>query len=273
MGQVVGDLLPLAVGVAISPIPVIAVVLMLLAPKAGGTSAGFLLGWTVGIGGVTTLFLLLASTLDLGGSDQPSTTASWVKLVLGVLLLLLAVRQWQSRPEPGAPAATPGGMAADAGVTAVKAAGLGVALSAVNPKNLLLCVAAGATIAGGGLSGVEEAWSVVVYTVIAASTIAVPVLGYAVGRKRMAGPLESLHTWLTMHNAAVMGTLLLVIGVVLIGKGLGGLFGARGQPAVVRLRQRRPRPRPRPGHVPRGDPHRLAVGCEGDETRPPGWWV
>src|SRR3954466_15138722 len=224
MGQVVGDLLPLAVGVAISPVPVIAVVLMLLAPKAGGTRAGFLLGWIVGIGGVTTAFLLLASTLDLGGSGQPSTTASWVKLVLGALLLLLAVRQWQSRPEPGAPAKTPGWMAAVDRFTPVKAAGLGVALSAVNPKNLLLCVAAGATIAAGGLSGVQEVLSVVIYTVIAVYALSVPVLVHAVGRKRMAGPLESLHSWLTVHNGAVMATLLLVIGVVLIGKGLGGLL-------------------------------------------------
>ena len=63
-----------------------------------------------------------------------------------------------------------------------------------------------------------------IFMVIAASTVAVPVLGYAVGRKRMAGPLESLRGWLTLHNRAVMATLLLVIGVVLIGKGLGGLL-------------------------------------------------
>jgi hypothetical protein len=45
MGAVVGDPLPLAVGVAVSPVPIIAVILMLLAPRASGTSAGFGLGW------------------------------------------------------------------------------------------------------------------------------------------------------------------------------------------------------------------------------------
>jgi hypothetical protein len=68
MGPVLGDLLPLAVGVAVSPIPIIEVILMLLAPKAGGTSAGFLVGWVVGIAGATTLFLLLAGTLDTGSA-------------------------------------------------------------------------------------------------------------------------------------------------------------------------------------------------------------
>jgi threonine/homoserine/homoserine lactone efflux protein len=225
MGQVVGDLLPLAVGVAISPIPIIAVILMLLAPRAGGTSGGFLAGWIVGIAGATTVFLLLAGTLDLGsGGSQPSTAASWVKPALGVLLLGLAVRQWGGRPQPGAQPELPKWMTAIDGFTALKALGLGVLLSAVNPKNLLMSVAAGSTIAGGNLSAGQDVWSVVLFTAIAASTVAVPVLGYAVARKRMAGPLESLRGWLTVHNGAVMATLLVVIGVALIGKGLGGLL-------------------------------------------------
>jgi hypothetical protein len=43
MGSVIGDFLPQALGVAISPVPIIATILMLLAPKAGATSVGFLL--------------------------------------------------------------------------------------------------------------------------------------------------------------------------------------------------------------------------------------
>ncbi|MBJ7454258.1 MAG: GAP family protein, partial [Blastococcus sp.] len=202
----------------------IAVILMLLAPKAGGTSAGFLVGWVVGIAGATTVFLLLAGTLDTGSGGEPSTTVSWVKLGLGVLLLLLSVKQWQGRPGPGVEPELPTWMAAIDTFTAAKAAGLGLVLSAVNPKNLLMCVAAGTTIAGGSLSGGQDAWSVGIFTLVAACTVAVPVAAYAVGRTRMAGPLESLHAWLTAHNHAVMATLLLVIGVVLVGKGLGGLL-------------------------------------------------
>ncbi len=224
MGQVIGDVLPLAVGVAISPIPIIAVILMLLAPHAGGTSAGFLAGWLVGIAGATTVFLLLAGTLDLGSGGSPSTAASWIKLALGALLLVLAVGQWRGRPHHGEQPELPTWMAAIDRFTALKAAGLGALLAAVNPKNLLLCAAAGATIAGGNLPAAQDLWSVALFTALAASTVAVPVLGYAVARTRMAGPLEALHAWLTTHNSAVMATLLLVIGTVLLGKGLGGLL-------------------------------------------------
>jgi threonine/homoserine/homoserine lactone efflux protein len=223
LNQVIGDLLPLAVGVAISPIPIIAIILMLLAPKAGGTSVGFLLGWVVGVVVATTLFTVIAATAGLGGSSGPSSGASWTKLVLGVLLLLLAGRQWRSRPAPGEDAALPKWMQALDGFTLGKAAALGFILAAVNPKNLLLCAAAGTTVGSASVSTGGRVVAVAVFTVIAVSTVAVPVLAYAVARDRMRGPLDELHVWLQRHNAAVMAVLLLVIGVALIGKGLAGL--------------------------------------------------
>ena len=48
MGAVIGDLLANAVGVAISPVPIIAVILMLFTAKATANSLGFLLGWVLG---------------------------------------------------------------------------------------------------------------------------------------------------------------------------------------------------------------------------------
>ena len=81
--------------------------------------------------------------------------------------------------------------------------------------------------------GTEGAWQqllrgfvpgmvvILVFTLIAASSVAVPVIAYLVASARMAGPLESLRAWLVHNNATVMAVLLLVIGVVVIGKGIG----------------------------------------------------
>src|SRR3954462_8368072 len=99
MGGVIGELLPLAVGVAISPIPIIAAILMLLSPKARGTSLGFLLGWVLGIVVAVVLFTLLSSFLPESGTDAPKPVAGGIKLVLGLVLVRLAVRQWRSRPK------------------------------------------------------------------------------------------------------------------------------------------------------------------------------
>jgi threonine/homoserine/homoserine lactone efflux protein len=224
VGPVIGELLPLAVGVAISPVPIIAVILMLLAPRAGGTGLGFLLGWVTGIVAVTVVVLLIAGSTDLGNSAEPSALASWLKLILGAVLLFLGVRQWQGRPGPDEPAHLPKWMSAIDTFTPAKGAGLGFLLSAVNPKNLTMCLAAGVAIAAGGLPAGQAAVAVTVFTVLATSTVAVPVIGYLVAADRMADPLKRLKAWLEQHNAAVMGVLLLVIGVMLVGKGFGGLL-------------------------------------------------
>ncbi|GLZ78079.1 membrane protein [Actinorhabdospora filicis] len=224
MGETIGELLPLAIGVAISPVPIIAVILMLFAPRATGTSLGFLLGWIAGIIAATALFVWLAGITDLGSGTGPSAAVSWIKLALGALLLLLALRRWRARPAPGTEAALPTWMAAIDEFTPAKALGLGFALSAINPKNLAMCAAAGVTIGGAALPGGQQVTTAAIFTILAACTVAVPVIAYALASSAMRAPLDRLKAWLQGNNATVMATLLLVLGVVLVGKGLGGLL-------------------------------------------------
>jgi len=218
MNAVIGEILPLALGVAISPIPIIAAILMLFSPRAGGTGGGFLVGWILGIIVVTGLFTALSGSLTTGGDTEAGV--SWTKIILGVLLLLVGLRQWRGR---SGDKATPKWMAAIDEFTPVKAFGLGFLLSAVNPKNLLMGIAAGVAIGSAGLSTGGEAVAIAVFTVIAASTVAVPVIAYLSAKQKMRGPLDAMKAWLQDNNATVMAVLLLVIGVVLIGKGIGRL--------------------------------------------------
>ncbi|MFD1810649.1 GAP family protein [Rhodococcus gannanensis] len=217
MGAVIGDVLPLAVGVAISPIPIVAAILMLLSANAGGASVGFGIGWVVGIVAATGVFILLSGVV--GASDDDSTSSvSWVKVALGVLLVVLAVKQWRDRGDTSVPK----WMQAIDQLTLAKAAGLGVVLAAVNPKNLLLCAAAGVTIGAGAIGAAEDVVALVVFTVLAASTVLIPVIGYALAADRLREPLASAKTWLQEQNHAVMAIVLVVMGAVMIGKGLGG---------------------------------------------------
>ncbi|GAA1956177.1 GAP family protein [Microbacterium deminutum] len=61
-----------------------------------------------------------------------------------------------------------------------------------------------------------------IYAVIAASTVLIPVLGYQLAADRLRAPLHALRVWLARENAVIMAVLLLVIGVSLIGKGIAG---------------------------------------------------
>jgi threonine/homoserine/homoserine lactone efflux protein len=222
MGDTIGEILPLAVGIAISPIPIIAAILMLLSPKAKGTSLGFLFGWLVGIIAAIVVFTLLSSVLPQP-ADGPSTVAGVIKIVLGALLLLLAVRQWRSRPGDGEQAALPKWMAAIDTMTPAKALVLGFILAAVNPKNLLMAASAGLVVGGASLSLRQEIAVIAVFTVIAASTVLGPVIAYLAASAKMAEPLERLRNWLVDNNATIMAVLLLVIGVSVVGQGIASL--------------------------------------------------
>lgn len=155
MGAAIGDILPLALGVAISPIPIIAAILMLLSPRARVTSVGFLLGWLVGIVLAATVFTLLSSVMPEEDPDAAAPVRGTVQLVLGALLLLLAARQWRSRPKSGEAPELPKWMRAIDDIRFPMAFGLGFLLSAVNPKNLLMAAGAGVDVGAAELPVAE----------------------------------------------------------------------------------------------------------------------
>ena len=107
MAHAIGQVLAFAVGVSLSPVLMIAVVLMLgtLAGRRNGPGF-FLAGWVLGLAVVSTIVLLVAG--GAGANDgQPATWVDVLKLVLGALLLLLAARQWRTRPRAGEAAELP----------------------------------------------------------------------------------------------------------------------------------------------------------------------
>jgi Sap, sulfolipid-1-addressing protein len=222
MGQAIGESIVFAVVIAISPIPIVAVILMLLSKKAGANSVAFAGGWVVGVVGALAVVILASGAIGTGTDDAPSHGTSTVKLVLGILVLVLALRNWRKRPPPGEIAPLPKWLRAIGGITPVKSAGLGVVLAAVNPKNLLLLVGGGLAIAGAPATPGGKTVAAAVFAVLAVSSVVAPVVIYRVRGARLDPVLQSLNRWLQANNATVMAVMLLVIGVVLVGKGVGG---------------------------------------------------
>lgn len=223
VAAVLGQLLPLAVGVAVSPLPIIAVILLLLGPRARGPSLGFLAGWLAGIATVVLVVVALSSVADLNRTGGPSTAVAWIKILLGALLVVLGVRQWRHRPAGDGQPEQPGWLTAIDGVGTGKAGGLAFLLAAVNPKNLTLCAGAGLAIGAADLDGLQTTFVVVVFALLAGSTVLVPVVASAVAAERLAAPLAELRDWLAANNAVVMSVLFTVMGAVLAGQGLQAL--------------------------------------------------
>lgn len=221
MGEAIGQSLPVAVGVLLSPMPVVAVVLMLVTPRARADATAFLAGWVLGIGALGTVVVLVAGAA--AGSGEPPTWVAVLKIVLGVLALLVAVAQWRGRPRGDAEPPVPGWMRAVDGFTPVRAFGLAVLLGAVNPKNLLLVASGAVAIATATDEAGARAVALAVFVVVASVGVAAPLVVYLTAGARAAAVLGGLRTWLVRENAVVVATLMLVIGAKLLGDGIGAL--------------------------------------------------
>ena len=218
MGEVITEVLALGIAVAASPFPIIPAILLLFTPRAKPTSFGFVTGWIIGVLVATSVFIALATIVEL--ADEPPTWASWARIVIGAALVALGLQRWLTR---GRKEEAPAWMQSIDRLTPPTALRLGLLLSAANPKVLLLTAAAGLSIGAADLNSTETVITTAVFTVIASTTVALPVLLYLLVGRRILRPLGKVRTWLQDNNAAVMAVVILVIGVLLVVKGLQGL--------------------------------------------------
>lgn len=223
MGAAIGAMLSSAVGVAISPLPLIALVLMLATPRGRANGIAFTLGWLITLAVAGTAMLLIGAGANANSGGGPATWVSWLKLALGVLFALLAARQWRGRPRPGHPAATPKWMSAIDQFTPGKAAGLAAALSGANPKNLALTVGAAAAIGGAAQGTGARAVALVLFVLIASLCVLIPLGVYLLGGSKAARVLDGWRTWMAEHNAAIMTVVLAVLAAKYIGDAVGAL--------------------------------------------------
>ena len=179
---------PLPLVIALSPIPIVAVIAVLFSQHALANGTAFLVGWIIGVAGGLALLTAIAQAGGVLGSND-STAIVVLRLFLGVVLLAAAVKKWRGRPRPGDAIAMPAWMARIDGIGLVGASGLALLLG-VNPKNLLMNAAAAAMLA----------------------------VGYrAFAGERGRTTLERLREWLAANDATVMSVLFLVFGVKLVG--------------------------------------------------------
>ena len=180
-------------------------------------------GVACGVALAGAILLAIAGPSDASDQGEPAAWVDWLKLVLGLLLVLVAVRQWRARPHGGEEAPTPRWMGALDSFTPAKAAGAGVVLGTVNPKNLLFIIGGAAAVAQTGIGAGQQAVAWAVFCVLASLGVAAPLVIYFAMGTRAAGLLDGLKTWMATHNTAVMAVLCLIVGVKLVGDAISGL--------------------------------------------------
>ena len=223
MGSAIGPILAAAVGVGLSPIPIVAVVLMLVSAHARVNAPAFLVGWVAGLVAVGVVVLVVLSPSRATSGGEPTTWSGWAKIGLGVLLVGVARRQWRARPGPGDEPAMPKWMGAIDNLSLPKALGAGAVLAGVNPKNLILAVSAALAISQAGVSGAQQAVAYGVFVVIGSVGVAVPVVLFFALGDRSRDMLDHLKSWMGRHNHAIMSVICLVIAAKLVGDGISAL--------------------------------------------------
>ena len=215
-------MLPLAVAIAVFPVPMIAVVLMLASDRGRAKGLAFIIAWCFGLAAVGAIVLLIAGEVDASEAGEPATWVDVVLLVLGLLLLALAFKQWRGRPSADEEAPTPGWMRTIDDFTTTKAGGAGFALSALNPKNVLLVVAAATEIADVGIPARQELGVLLAFVFVASLGVLAPLVVSLVLGERSRESLDAMRAWMARYSAAIMAVLFLVIGAKLVGDAIAG---------------------------------------------------
>ncbi|MFC5663434.1 GAP family protein [Kitasatospora misakiensis] len=221
MGDAVGGMLASAAGVAISPMSLIATVLLLAGPRGRGNGTAFAAGWAVALAVLAAVVVPLGSWLAAGRADPEWSW--WFELVLGGLLLLLGLRLWWDRPREGRVHGPPDWMRTVDRSTPARSAGLAVVLLATDPKNLLLAVGAGVSIATSTAAPGGKAGAAVLLVLIGSLGTLLPLGVHLLDGARAPRRLEEWKAWAATHNTAVLLVLLLTLGTTHLGAALSGL--------------------------------------------------
>ena len=223
MKTVIAEILPFAIVVAVSPINIVAAILLMFSKKPVLNASCYLAGFMTGVALVLAAVTVIADSAGLSGDAQRSRWASALLVALGVYLLFVAVQTFRKRPAPDENPPAPAWMDGITGFGPLKSIGIGLTIGALNPKNIAVAVAAAITIASAGLTPGTTISVVAIYTVIASLGVAAPIVTTLILGDRSTEVLEDWKAWLDRNTAAVMAVIYLIFGVILVGKGIGGI--------------------------------------------------
>lgn len=217
MNLTLEHILPYALGVALSPIAIAALVLILFSKLAKLNSIFFLLGWMIGIVLILNIAILLFGA-NTATSSQHLVITVWINSILGALFFFLAYRSWKRRIKPGETPHEPKWMKSVESITPLKSLGLGIFIVFINAKNFVLSTSAGIAIGQESTSFEEETILVALFVLIGSISILVPVVAFLLAGKKLQTPLENTRKWFVYHNNAILLILFLVLGIMMLSK-------------------------------------------------------
>ena len=206
------DLLLIGLGITLEPFPLTAFVLILSAEKGTMKGLAFILGWLACLVAVIAAVILATGNQPPRPNTAPSKAAIAVKLALGIVLILIAVRK---RRQMGQPRKPPAWMARLDRLSLWAAAGLAAFL-----QPWTLVAAAAATVAQAKLTSAGSYLALVLFCLLATSSFLYLELYVAFAPGAAGARLDRLRTWLESHQDEVIIAVCLLLGFWLAGKSI-----------------------------------------------------
>lgn len=217
MGAALSAILSPAVGILISPLPIVGLILILLGNDSKKNSASYAFGWILG-----NLIVFSLSLAFIGSAIASQQDPGWLKrliqLVLGLALVYLGGRAIFKRINGTAEVKTPAWFDKMTQLTTGGAILFGLTLSAANPKNALLGISAGAAVSSLQLNWQTNLLVIVIFVLLATSSIFIPTIIYRLKGEQLNDYLDKLKTWLIANNEVIMGILILFVGINTLSK-------------------------------------------------------
>jgi len=218
MWQALGQLLPIGIAAAVSSIPIMAVILILVSDRRREAGVPYLIGWVLGTAVFVTVAMLAAGLLPQSRPRRHDTAIGAIQIAIGVALIALGLAALLRRRSNQAPE-LPRWMSRVDSLDSGPAFGLGVALNA-RPKALLLAAAAGLILNTASLASDATLVAIAFFTVVATSTVVVPVVLTLLIPSRMEPRLGAAHRWLIAKGPALTAIMMIVIGLFILGVGI-----------------------------------------------------
>lgn len=213
MAGLISEMLPRAAVVAISPIPILAVVLMLLTDRGRTNSLAYLGGWASGM----TVVAVVAALAGVGKvATHPSKPVAVVMLVIAAAFIIGAVVEFRRRPRKGEEHVSPWWARFLHEMGPAQAFGLGVFLIVVNAKDALATIDAGGQLSGSGEGLAAKVVALAVFVLVGSLPVLIPI-GIRFGLGDEAEPtLHRWRAWLERHGPLAVSIVLAVVAIALI---------------------------------------------------------
>jgi hypothetical protein len=221
MWEGLGALLPIAFAVALSSVPLTVTILILLSPNRGRAALPFLVGWVIGVAAIISLSAAGAAALSQPLRRGQDTAIAVLQILIGAALMVLAGIYLRPRTR-AVSTGLPRWLAAVDSFGALASFAIGVLLG-FRPKGLLLGIAAGLALNAASVRADEAVILIIIYTVIATSTVVIPIVASLVAPRRMEPKLVAVRDWLATNGRILTSVMMLLIGVVILGSGLANL--------------------------------------------------